>query len=134
MNKYEGLKFFHFNHKSSPFNATMQSFTAVASLPTASHIEDILAAFLRNEVPTVLMDFGYSKVHPKDRYNKKIGREQAFAKMKDLTLTVKKIEVTPTHMYVLFEEMVEREFRIMLRMNTRTRHSTVICYDLVGSY
>ena len=133
MNNYEGFKFFHFNHKNSPFRRTMQSFTAVASLPTASHIEGILAAFLRNEVPTVLMDFGYSKVHPKDNYNKEIGREQAFAKIKDITLTVKKVEVTPTHMYVVFEEMIDQEFRILLRMNTRTRHSTVICYDL-GSY
>lgn len=126
------VKYFHFNHKNSPFHRTMQSYTAVAGLPTADHVRTILAEFLRNEPVSVTMDFGYTKVHPKDNYSKKIGRAQAALKIKDITLTVKKVEITPTHMYVIFEEMVDNEFRIMFRLNTKTNHVTVMCHDLAS--
>ncbi len=126
------LKFFHFNYKDGEFAKTMQSHTVVTSLPTAEAIRNAIDLFLRNQSVNITMEFGYTKVHPEDNYHKKFGRWEVRRHMKEIVLSVERIEINASHVYVHFNERVAELFVISLRLNIKTNHATVMCSNTTG--
>lgn len=60
------------------------------------------------------IQIGYSKCHPKDNFDKKIGRELARQRMKEEILEVTKIVLTKDEIYVtLSNESYELEYNIV---------------------
>jgi hypothetical protein len=126
------MQYFHFNHKDTPYYELTGSYTACATVPPADRIRAVLEEFLRNESATMIFGFGYTKVHPKDNYSKKIGRAEALKKVKELTMNVKEVKITSTHMYISLDNTIDKEFRVIFRLNTKTNHATVLCYDIAS--
>jgi len=104
----------------------------VASLPAADEVLDVAAKFLFRDHATHTMDFGFTKVHHKDNYVKKIGRDMALKNMKEVDLKVTFVNVSPTHVLVGLEDY--EGYQIALRLNKTTMKATVLCGNAVLDY
>jgi len=55
-----------------------REFTAVCDLPSKEDLKALLFHHLNDSPnPRIMIGFGFTKVHPKDQYFKKIGREKS---------------------------------------------------------
>lgn len=111
----------------------MKSFTVAVKPPNAGTIKLIADAFATDWCPISYdLEFGYAKVHPKENYCKKTGREEAEKRMKTHKMKVKKVELTDKHIFIVFDERIDNEFQVLLRLNKRTGYATICCYDIAS--
>lgn len=128
------IRYLHFNHKlaksvSRDFRKRFQNRTVAALALDKGQIENIANAFIgfkpvfKDEQMYTRLGIGVAMLHPKDQYDKALGRNAAHVNMKEVNLEVKEVFITKTHIYVGLESY--RGVRLKLRVNKVTGYSTV---------
>jgi len=130
-------KFLHFNVALHP-NASLkqkkkfQSRTAAVEPVSAKEIRAIAGIFLNLSAGalSVNLNLGITMVSLKDRYNKKEGRDQAVKRMAPVSLDVKAVQITQSHIFIQLAEI--KGITLLLRLNKATGFSTVTGNLTVG--
>lgn len=126
------VKFLHFNNPqfakaSQRLRKKYQSRTVAAMAAEPAAIRALANDFILTHPVDQLLIYklrvGVSILHPSDRYEKKVGREQALSKLEDIPLKVVGVSVTPTHVFVSLESF--KGMNLNLRLNKSTNFSTV---------
>ena len=129
--------FLHFNvalHPAASLKTRKlyQSRTAAVEPVPAQEIRDIAKHFLNLSSATIAvnLNLGITMVSLKDRYNKKEGRAQAIKKMAPVSLDVKAVQITQTHIFIQLAEI--KGIVLLLRLNKSTGFSTITGNLAVG--
>ena len=75
-------------HHGTKDKAHLQEFTVAVIVPEKDPFLDFLAMTLDDPTIEIELDIGITKVSPKDKYVKKIGRKEALANLKPQTFKV----------------------------------------------
>lgn len=125
-------KFVHFNmsHYGNMSKAPQkikklyQSRTVAANPLGRQEIYGLAAQHIGNPGETVAMvKVGVAMLHPNDRYERKVGREQAVKNMQLLPLTVVGVVSTQTHVFVRLAPV--KGIQLSLRLNKASGFCTV---------
>jgi len=87
-------EFQYYHHRESYCNSVKEEFTAVCKVPTNEDLLKLIDLRVKYNINvSIEMLFGITKVHPKDNYCKKIGREKSMQNMMIRTFWLENIVI-----------------------------------------
>lgn len=113
------IKFIHYNNtiwnnsKVYDISLILQSKTIAYEQISKDQINWLINDFIKNGTTCIELNVGIALLHPKDRYNKKIGRETSISKMKIVNFKIKAINVNKDTLILFLEDYEHLNFNLV---------------------
>lgn len=104
-----------------------KQYTAAIIVPEKDELLDLLAMSLDEPELKLVLKVGLTKVSPKDQYNRKTGREQAFQKIKKQIVKVKSIDYNQNRITIC---LTNSEVMLSLQISTAGKKVHLISVEV----